>query len=74
MARGRARRTRPRNRKNGRTINQQARSTGLHANGVPRALLGAVDGVRMVAVGALQLGRDVLVSAGSGAAKHKCRS
>ena len=35
---------------------------------VPRALLGAVDGVGMVAVGALQLGRDVLVSAVSGAA------
>jgi hypothetical protein len=35
---------------------------------VPRVLLGAVDGVEIVAVGALQLTRDVLLSAVSGAA------
>jgi hypothetical protein len=35
---------------------------------VPRVLLGAVDGVEIVAVGALQFTRDVLLSAVSGAA------
>ena len=35
---------------------------------VPRVLLGAVNGVEIVAVGALQLARDVLMSAVSGAA------
>jgi hypothetical protein len=35
---------------------------------VPRALLGAVNGVEIVAVGALQFARDVLLSAVSGAA------
>jgi hypothetical protein len=34
----------------------------------PRMLLGAVNGVEIVAVGALQFARDVLVSAVSGAA------
>lgn len=41
---------------------------GLDASVVPRVLLGAVDGVGIVAVGALQLTRDVLLSAVSGAA------
>jgi hypothetical protein len=35
---------------------------------VPRLLLGAVDGVEMLAVGALRLTRDVVVTAVSGAA------
>jgi hypothetical protein len=35
---------------------------------VPRVLLGAVNGVEIVAVGALQFTRDVLLSAVSGAA------
>src|SRR5262249_31250694 len=69
MARGKARRPRSRlNTRNGRTINRQAPSMGLDAGVVPRVLLGAVDGVGIVAVGALQLARDVLVSAVSGAA------
>lgn len=38
------------------------------ASVVPRVLLGAVNGVEIVAVGALQLTRDVLLSAVSGAA------
>src|SRR5262249_12619500 len=48
--------------------NRQAVSGGLNANVVPHVLLGAVDGVGAVAVGALQLARDVLLSAVSGAA------
>src|SRR5215510_13110568 len=41
---------------------------GLDASVVPRVLVGAVNGVEIVAVGALQLARDVLLSAVSGAA------
>ena len=69
MARGKARRTRSRvNTTNGRVINRQEWSMGLDPSVAPRALVGAVDGLRIVAVGALQLTRDVLVSAVSGAA------
>jgi hypothetical protein len=38
------------------------------ANLVPRVMLGAVNGVEVVAVGALQLTRDILLSTVSGAA------
>jgi hypothetical protein len=56
MARGKARRTRSRlNTTNGRTVKRQARSRGLEVSVAPRVLLGAVDGVGIVAVGALQL-------------------
>ena len=41
---------------------------GTQGNLVARTLMGAVDGVEVVAVGALQLTRDVLMSAVSGAA------
>jgi hypothetical protein len=41
---------------------------GTKSNLVARTLTGAVDGVEVVAVGALQLTRDVLMSAVSGAA------
>jgi len=41
---------------------------GAEASMVPRVLLGAVNGVEIVATGALQLTRDVLVSTVSGAA------
>jgi len=41
---------------------------GTKGNLVARTLMGAVDGVEVVAVGALQLTRDVLMSAVSGAA------
>jgi len=41
---------------------------GLDASVVPRLLVGAVNGVEIVAVGTLQLARDVLLSAVSGAA------
>ena len=69
MARGKARRTRSRvNTTNGRVINRQEWSMGLDPSVAPRALVGAVDGLGIVAVGALQLTRDVLVSAVSGAA------
>jgi|SRR5262245_39345354 len=70
MARGKARRTRSRLKTtNGRrAINRHARSVGLDASVVPRAFVGAVDGIGIVAVGALQLARDVVVSAVSGAA------
>src|SRR5215470_5270186 len=69
MARGKARRSRSRlNTTNRETINRQARTMGLDGSVVPRVLLGAVDGVGIVAIGALQLARDVLVSAVSGAA------
>src|SRR5262245_56033936 len=45
-----------------------AASVGAEASVVPRVLVGAVNGVEIVAVGALQLTRDVLVSTVSGAA------
>jgi len=40
----------------------------LNVRAVPRALLDAVDGVGIVAVGALQVARDVLLSGVSGVA------
>ena len=46
-----------------RTLNGTAESSM-----VPQVLLGAVNGIETVAVGALQLARNVLVSAVSGAA------
>jgi len=70
MARRRARR-RARSRAttaNGSTNDLRATGVGLDASVVPRVLLGAVDGVGIVAVGALELARDVLMSAVSGAA------
>ena len=52
-----------------RTTSQDGMVGGsAEANVVPRVLLGAVNGVEIVAVGALQLTRDVLLSAVSGAA------
>ena len=50
-----------------RTAANKSRKT-LNVTAVPRALVGAVDGVGMVAVGALQLARDVLLSGVSGVA------
>src|SRR5215470_4661587 len=47
---------------------RQSVSGGLNASAVPRVLLGAVDGVGVITVGALQIARDVVVSAVSGAA------
>jgi hypothetical protein len=41
---------------------------GLDGYIVPRVLVGAVDGVEILAVGALQFARDVVLSAVSGAA------
>jgi hypothetical protein len=43
-------------------------SGGLEASVIPRVLVGTVNGVEIVAVGALQFARDVLLSAVSGAA------
>ena len=52
-----------------RTASKGGRAGGsAEASMVPRVLLGAVSGVELVAGGALQLTRDVLVSAVSGAA------
>jgi len=69
MAR-RRRSVRARSQRNG--ANGRTRGWGVIARldpqMVPRVLLGAVDGVEIVAVGALQLARDVLLSAVSGAA------
>jgi hypothetical protein len=64
MARQRAR-TRSSRYNGGRTT---SRDGSAEVSMVPRVLLGAVDGVEIVAVGALQLTRDVLLSAVSGAA------
>ena len=66
-ARGRGR-LRRRAANQGRGGNRKAASDGLTAGVVPRVLVGAVDGVGVVAVGALELARNVLVSAVSGAA------
>jgi hypothetical protein len=41
---------------------------GVDASVIPRALLGAVNGVEIVAVSALRIARDVLLSSVSGAA------
>jgi hypothetical protein len=70
MARRRARiraRAAERSAKGGRTT-PRARIEGGDGSVVPRVLLGAVDGVETVAVGALQLARDVALSTVSGAA------
>src|SRR5262245_7979 len=71
MARGRVR-ARGRS---GRENMQQARETrrqgpvgDVNASVIPRVLVGGVNGVEIVAVGALQLVRDVLLSTVSGAA------
>jgi hypothetical protein len=53
---------------NGGRATRTARIGGIDGSVVPRVLLGAVDGVETVAVGALQLARDVTLSAVSGAA------
>jgi len=54
---------------NGRTTtNRKTVSGGLNASVVPRVLLGAVDGIELVAVGALQIARDVVTTAVSGVA------
>jgi hypothetical protein len=66
-ARGRARSKR-RMANEGRTTKRAAASGGLNASMVPGVLLGAVDGVGIVAVGALQFARDVLLTVVSGAA------
>jgi hypothetical protein len=41
---------------------------GIEGNVVPRVLMGAVDGVEVIGIGALQFARDVMQSAVSGAA------
>jgi hypothetical protein len=65
MARRRGR-TRSSRYNGGRTT---SRNGSAETSMVPRVLLGAVNGVEIVAVGALQLTRDVLLSAVSGAAR-----
>ena len=68
MARRRAR-VRARAQRNGADRGRTGSVIGaLNPTVVPRVLLGAVNGVEVVAVGVLQLARDVLVSAVSGAA------
>lgn len=66
------RRTRARTRRSERNgvgpRRNSAAAGGVDVSVVPRALLGAVNGVEIVAVGALQFARDVLLSAVSGAA------
>jgi hypothetical protein len=68
-ARARARRSRQDGGRN-RAATRRAGTVGggTRSNLVARTLMGAVDGVEVVAVGALQLTRDVLMSAVSGAA------
>jgi hypothetical protein len=71
MARSRARtRTRPGRQSAGevRTARRGRLVGGVDASVVPRVLVGAVNGVEIVAVSALQLVRDVLLSSVSGAA------
>jgi hypothetical protein len=72
-----ARRTRRARVRSGRRTNAAGNATSnrvalggarAEANLVPRAVLGAVNGVEVVAVGALQLTRDILLSTVSGAA------
>ena len=48
-------------------MRREATANGV-VSAIPRVLVGAVDGVEVVAVGALQLARDVLLSTVSGAA------
>ena len=50
------------------TTNRQAVNGRLNASVVPRVLLGAVDGIGAVAMGALQVARDVSASTVSGVA------
>src|SRR6185503_12374315 len=66
-SRGRARSTR-KNANGNRTPGRGSVQGGVDASVVPRMLLGTVDRVGIVAVGALQFARDVLLSAVSGAA------
>jgi hypothetical protein len=67
-------RTRTRARSNRRGINGRRtrrttmRGWGVDTSVVPRALVGAVNGVEIVAVGALRITRDVLVRTVAGAA------
>ena len=72
MAKRRARRSGRQNGNDARTTSggEPARTPGATAEPsmVPQVLLGAVNGIETVAVGALQLARNVLVSAVSGAA------
>jgi len=70
MARGRTRaRARHRTRRNvERNGNRTQVGGGVSASLIPRVVLRVVDGAEIVAVGALQLARDVAVSAVSGAA------
>src|SRR5262245_51730160 len=70
MARRRARGRASRQRTSGLATTGRSGLTGagLDATVVPRMLVGAVNGVEIVAVGALQFARDVLLSAVSGAA------
>jgi hypothetical protein len=51
-----------------RAAGRHAQDGGLNASVVPRVLVGAVDGIEIMAVGALELARNVLVGAVSGAA------
>ena len=71
MARRRVR-VRARSRRNvktgGRVSNQVGRIGALNGEVVPRVLVGAVDAVELIAVGALQLTRDVTMTAVSGVA------
>lgn len=66
------RRNRARGRSNGRNGRRTRRSefsgAGLEASLVPRALVGAVNGIEVVAVGALRVTRDVVLRAVAGAA------
>jgi hypothetical protein len=66
--RARARSSRPDRREAAPTRRNASVGVGLDPRVVPRVLVGAVDGVEIVAVGALQLARNVLVSTVSGAA------
>src|SRR5262245_8466503 len=70
MARRRARGRASRQRTSGLATTGRSGLTGagLDATVVPRMLVGAVNGVEIVTVGALQFARDVLLSAVSGAA------
>src|SRR5919204_2843189 len=71
MAKGRTRARARSNRQNrdGRRMSRGGPSLGsLDASVVPRVVVGAIDGVEIVAVGALRVARDVLLGAVSGAA------
>jgi hypothetical protein len=68
MAKRRARGSARSVRRNVNGANRRDILAGMDASVIPRVLLGAVDGVGIVAVGALQFARDVLLTAVSGAA------